>query len=173
VVSAIGHEPDAPILDLVADVRAATPTDAGKRIVPDWHQELAMTDQAVTRLRRAVVRQTERELAVLEQLSSRPALRAPAWIVASRFRDISGLKRDNRRATETILRTADGELTQLTASLAALSPQGTLDRGYALVTKNNRLVSDAAKVAPADSLCVRVAHGSFAVEVLGSQARPG
>jgi exodeoxyribonuclease VII large subunit len=161
VVSAIGHEPDSPILDLVADLRAATPTDAGKRIVPDLGQERELVDGAVGRARRAVLAMVERESQLLAAFRSRPQLRDPAWIVASRAAEIEGLAADGRRGIGRRLERAGAELATARARLLALSPQGTLDRGYALVTLGGEVMRDAAQVAPGDRLRVRLARGAF------------
>ncbi|MDR0365505.1 MAG: exodeoxyribonuclease VII large subunit [Bifidobacteriaceae bacterium] len=168
VVSAIGHEPDAPLLDLVADLRAATPTDAGKRIVPDWLEELALISDLGGRAHRTVELRLDKELAALAEFRSRPALANGRWIIDTRMTEVLGLRRDNQRAIDLRIDRATAELAALVARLETLSPQGTLDRGYALVTKDGSLVSDAAQVAPADQLRIRVAKGAFPAEVLAA-----
>jgi exodeoxyribonuclease VII large subunit len=167
VVSAIGHEPDAPILDLVADFRAATPTDAGKRIVPDFGDESTLVSDAVSRLRRAASGRVEREREALAAIRSRPALKDPGWVVAGRADEVATLVADGRRGIGQRLSAAEAALETLRGRLVALSPQGTLARGYALVTKESALVTDPAQVAGGDRLRVRVAGGAFGVEALG------
>jgi exodeoxyribonuclease VII large subunit len=161
VVSAIGHEPDSPLLDLVADFRAATPTDAGKRVVPDHSQEQELVAGALASARRAVTGLLEREQERLAAFRGRPALADPAWIVANRAAEVATLAADGRRGIGGRLERAGADLRTLTARLVALSPQGTLDRGYALVSREGQLVRDAAQVAPGDALRVRVARGTF------------
>jgi exodeoxyribonuclease VII large subunit len=169
LVSAIGHEPDWPILDLVADFRAATPTEAGKRIVPDWADEKTLLDDAVLGLRRTISARMERDLEGLAVFRSRPALADPTWIIANRTAEVATLLNDARRAIVLKLNAAEASLQTLGGRLAALSPQSTLERGYALVTKAGALVTDPATVAGGDRLRVRVAGGVFAAEALGSE----
>ncbi|MDR2564869.1 MAG: exodeoxyribonuclease VII large subunit [Bifidobacteriaceae bacterium] len=168
VVSAIGHEPDSPLLDLVADFRAATPTDAGKRIVPDWADESALVRGAAERLERILAVRLDRELETLAALRTRPALKDPAWIIASRAQEVASLAADGRRGIGQRLGTAEAKLAVLSGRLVALSPQGTLDRGYALVTKAGALVTDPAQVAGGDQLRVRVAGGAFGAKAAGA-----
>ncbi|MDR3107192.1 MAG: exodeoxyribonuclease VII large subunit [Bifidobacteriaceae bacterium] len=168
VVSAIGHEPDSPILDLVADFRAATPTDAGKRVVPDWDDENALVSDAVARLRRTVTARVERDSDGLAAFRSRPSLKDPAWIVAHRAQDVATLRADARRGVGQRLSTAETQLQSLAGRLVGLSPQGTLERGYALVTKAGALVTDPAQVAAGDQLRVRVAGGAFTAATLAA-----
>jgi exodeoxyribonuclease VII large subunit len=168
VVSAIGHEPDSPLLDLVADLRAATPTDAAKRVVPDLGQEREVVAGAAARGRRAMAGVVRRELERLDVFRSRPVLRDPGWIVAHRADEVASLVTDGRRAIGGRAERARADLDALTGRLVALSPQGTLDRGYALVTKGTDLVSDAAQVAQGDALRIRVAEGSFGAKVAAS-----
>ena len=91
VVSAIGHETDAPLVDYVADVRASTPTDAAKRIVPDLGDETRLIGQAQQRLRRAVVGLLDREDQRLSAVRSRPVLARPEVIVDTRAADVDAL----------------------------------------------------------------------------------
>jgi exodeoxyribonuclease VII large subunit len=167
VVSAIGHQPDSPILDLVADFRAATPTDAGKRIVPDQAQEEELIGGALAAARRAVDGLVEREFERLAALRSRPALADPQWIVDNRAAEVATLAADGRRSIGQRLERAAADLRTATARLVALSPQGTLDRGYALVTRRGELVRQAAGLEAGQPLRVRVARGSFEAEVVG------
>ncbi|MDR3361101.1 MAG: exodeoxyribonuclease VII large subunit [Bifidobacteriaceae bacterium] len=166
VVSAIGHEPDSPILDWAADLRAATPTDAGKRIVPDWTQEKELVIGALAQARRVLSERIRREAELLAALRSRPQLRDPNWIIDSRAAEVASLAADARRGITHRLERAASEVATARARLAALSPQGTLDRGYALVTLGAKLVSDTSQVAPGDKLRVRVARGAFPAEVV-------
>ncbi|MDR1118309.1 MAG: exodeoxyribonuclease VII large subunit [Bifidobacteriaceae bacterium] len=168
VVSAIGHEPDSPILDLVADSRAATPTDAGKRIVPDYQRERDLVASARAALERACAGLVERESERLAAYRSRPALADPTWIVSQRAAEVASLRADGGRGIGQRVERARAELGTLAARLLALSPQATLDRGYALVTKDQRLVSHAARLTPGDRVRVRVSRGAFGAEVIGS-----
>lgn len=123
VVSAIGHEADRPILDDVADLRASTPTDAAKRIVPDVTEELAMVRQARDHLRRSIGRMVDRETDRLHALRSRPVLATPDTIVAVRSEDITRLQRRSHAAVSTAVVRALDQVHHLRAQVRALSPQ--------------------------------------------------
>src|SRR5690606_34871380 len=98
VVSAIGHEPHSPLLDLVADVRASTPTDAAKRIVPDVGEELTRVTQLRDRARWVVASLLEREEQGLAATRGRPSLAAPRRMVAEREAEVAALVERSRRA---------------------------------------------------------------------------
>ena len=164
VVSAIGHEPDSPLLDLVADVRCSTPTDAGKRVVPDVAEEGQRVRQARDRCRRVVLTTVERERARLEALRSRPVLATPTTLVDVRRRDVLDLQARARRCTGARLEAANADLAHVLARVVALSPQATLDRGYAVVQdEDGAVVRDAHAVAPGSDLEVRLAKGVLLV----------
>lgn len=133
LVSAIGHETDAPIFDLVADVRASTPTDAGKRVVPDVVAESTGLDQARSRIRQAVQARLALEQDRLTTLRSSPSLARPEEMLEAR-RERLGLDRDAaRRAFEARLDAAQSAVGTLAAQVRALSPAATLERGYAVL----------------------------------------
>jgi exodeoxyribonuclease VII large subunit len=162
VVSAIGHENDAPLLDLVADVRASTPTDAAKRIVPHLAEELAALTAARDLMSRALRRRLDTETARLAQVRSRPVLANPAWIFDARAADLASLRADLRRAIATGLTARAADTRTLCASLVALSPQATLDRGYGIVrTAGDVIVRNAGAVKPGEAVRIRVAQGEF------------
>ncbi|WP_100422310.1 exodeoxyribonuclease VII large subunit [Sediminihabitans luteus] len=166
LVSAIGHETDAPLLDLVADYRASTPTDAAKRIVPDVAEERRGLRQASARMRSAVVSRVEREQHGLDQVRSRPVLADPTTIVTTRERDlVTGLHRARQALDHRLLRAA-GDVGRLEAQVRALSPASVLDRGYAVVQgPDGAVVRSPDDVAPGQALRVRVAHGELAATV--------
>jgi exodeoxyribonuclease VII large subunit len=148
IVSAIGHEKDAPLLDLVADWRASTPTDAGKKVVPDVEEELRKITQLQERGARTLTHFIEREFSHLKQMMSRPIFRDPTVMVSVRREDIDSLS----------------------AQLRTLSPQGTLDRGYAVVLKADQsVVRDATTVTAGEKLAIRVAKGVVAATADGAQ----
>ncbi len=164
VVSAIGHEPDSPLLDLVADVRCSTPTDAGKRVVPDVQEEAARVRQLRDRGRRVAVGTLDRERSQLESLRSRPVLATPATLVDTRLSDVVELRERARRCTAARLLSAQSDLDHVLARVVALSPQATLDRGYAVVQdEDGAVVRDADAVPPGADLQVRLAHGTLLV----------
>jgi exodeoxyribonuclease VII large subunit len=164
VVSAIGHEPDSPLLDLVADVRCSTPTDAGKRVVPDVAEERARIGQARERGRRVMTHLVGTERARLESLRSRPVLATPETLVQRRREDVVALRERARRCTSARLEHARADLEHTRARVVALSPQATLDRGYAVVQdEQGAVIRDEDDVPPGADLHVRLARGSLFV----------
>ncbi|WP_030236546.1 exodeoxyribonuclease VII large subunit [Streptomyces sp. NRRL S-350] len=166
VVSAIGHEPDQPLLDFVADLRASTPTDAAKRVVPDVGEELAKVRQLRDRARRHVLARVEREQHGLDGLRSRPALAAPHRMLDGRAQEVEGLLERARRTLRHRLDHAQSDLGHTLARVVALSPAATLERGYAVLQRTDgTVVTDPAQVAPGEGLRARVAGGGFPVTV--------
>jgi exodeoxyribonuclease VII large subunit len=166
VVSAIGHETDAPLIDYVADVRASTPTDAAKRIVPDLAEETTLIEQARRRLDRAVITLVDRETHRLESWRSRPVLARPEVLVDQRETDVTGLRDRATRSLDQRLRRADDDLRHTLARLRALSPRATLERGYAIVQRaDGHVVRAAGEVGTGDVLRVRLADGELRAEV--------
>lgn len=168
VVSAIGHENDHPLLDDVADLRASTPTDAAKRVVPDVAEQRALVQQLRSRARTRLTQRITHDVAQLENIRTRPVLRSPetmlqtraqdVWSVAARGRDLV-----NRRLDDGARTTAE-----LRASLRALSPGATLARGYAIAHLDGGvIVRDAAQASAGTSVVVTVADGSFAARSEG------
>nr|WP_246110545.1 exodeoxyribonuclease VII large subunit [Saccharopolyspora dendranthemae] len=135
VVSAIGHEPDSPLLDHVADVRCSTPTGAGKRVVPDVAEEGQRIRQLRDRARRALHGWVDRERRLLDQLRSRPVLADPHGPLQQRAEQVVMLRERFRRAMSAVL-TAEGHALSATRSrLTTLGPAATLARGYAIVQR--------------------------------------
>ncbi|MFR9776302.1 exodeoxyribonuclease VII large subunit [Micromonospora sp. MS34] len=168
VVSAIGHETDAPLLDYVADVRASTPTDAAKRIVPDLTEEVRLIGQARSRLERAVRNLVDRESHRLDLLRSRPVLARPQVMVDQRATEVTALRDRAGRCLDHRLGAAGDDLRHTLARLRALSPAATLDRGYAIVQRaDGHVVRAASEVAKGDPLRVRLAEGELAATVDG------
>ncbi|WP_329104348.1 exodeoxyribonuclease VII large subunit [Micromonospora sp. NBC_01699] len=168
VVSAIGHESDAPLVDYVADLRASTPTDAAKRIVPDLAEEQRLIGQARHRLDRAVRGLLDREAHRLDGLRSRPVLARPEVMLDQRAADLGALRDRAGRCLDHRLGTATGELRQTVARLRALSPAATLERGYAIVQRaDSRVVRAAGEVADGDPLRIRLAEGELSATVNG------
>ncbi|EEP73378.1 exodeoxyribonuclease VII large subunit [Micromonospora sp. ATCC 39149] len=168
VVSAIGHETDAPLVDYVADLRASTPTDAAKRIVPDLTEELRLIQQARHRVERAVRHLVDREANRLDGLRSRPVLARPQVMVEQRVADVTALRQRAGRTLQHRLGAAEDELRHTLARLRALSPAATLERGYAIVQRaDGHVVRAAGEVGGGDPLRVRLAEGELAVTVDG------
>ncbi|KIR65136.1 exodeoxyribonuclease VII large subunit [Micromonospora haikouensis] len=168
VVSAIGHETDAPLVDYVADVRASTPTDAAKRVVPDLAEELRLIRQARQRVERAVRNLVDREAHRLDGLRSRPVLARPQVMVEQRAADVTALRQRAGRTLHHRLGAAQDELRHTLARLRALSPAATLERGYAIVQRaDGHVVRAAGEVGRGDALRVRLAEGELAATVDG------
>jgi exodeoxyribonuclease VII large subunit len=166
VVSAIGHEVDSPLLDLVADVRASTPTDAAKRVVPDVAEELARVAQARAMLRRALVGRLEREERLLADLRSRPSLADPSRVLAGHAEQVEALRSRARAAVSARLHRADDDVAHLRERVAALSPAATLARGYAVVQDTaGHVVREPGQVAAGAALRIRVSGGELAAVV--------
>lgn len=174
LVSAIGHETDTPLLDLVADVRASTPTDAAKRIVPDMAEEAARLRQARTRLSAAIDQRLGREQDRLDAIRSRPALAAPITLIDTADRQIDLLLDSLRDRLDIGLGRRAAQLTALSGRVAALSPAATLARGYAVIQlADGRVLRDAAEVDVGDRFTARLARGVIRAEVRGHTVGPG
>ncbi|GHJ50260.1 exodeoxyribonuclease 7 large subunit [Catellatospora sp. TT07R-123] len=170
VISAIGHEPDTPLVDWVADVRASTPTDAAKRVVPDLADEIRLIGQARGRLERAVRHRVEREQQRLDSLRSRPSLARPYQMVEQRAAEVTALRDRAGRSLGNRLHRAENDLHHTLARLRALSPAATLARGYAIVQRaDGHVVRAAGEVAKGDALRVRLAEGEVAATVNGTE----
>lgn len=166
VVSAIGHEQDSPLLDLVADLRASTPTDAGRRIVPDWAEESRRLAERRARLDRHVTARVENAQTWLDQTRSRPVLADPAGLLPRLSQEVRTLRLRAFRALDHKLTAHDRELAHVRARARALSPLATLDRGYAVVVgPDGVLVRAADQVQAGDPVRVRVARGHFRAQV--------
>lgn len=169
IVSAIGHEPDNPLCDLVADLRAATPTDAAKRIVPDASAEQALVADLRRRGARALRSWVHREQHTLSQLRSRPVLAKPLDAVLARVEEIHRARAAARRDVTRLLGAESERIGHLSARLTTLGPAATLARGYAVVqTKPTAPSGSAAHVLlsvadapPGTGLRVRVADGAI------------
>ncbi|WP_223202108.1 exodeoxyribonuclease VII large subunit [Propioniciclava sp. MC1595] len=167
VVSAIGHETDTPILDLVADWRASTPTDAAKRVVPDAAEEARIIGVGLDRLRAAITQRVRSEQQGLDAVRSRPVLRDPSGAVvlaSERVAELRGrLGRGVRQAVER-------EQVQLEANLLrvrSMSPRATLQRGYAILTTDDgRTVSSITDVEPDETIIARLIDGDIAAAVI-------
>jgi exodeoxyribonuclease VII large subunit len=161
VVTAIGHEPDNPLCDLVADLRAATPTDAAKRIVPDARAEQALITDLRRRCARALRNWVHREEHTLSQLRSRPVLAQPLAALNARADEIERARVCIRRDVNRLLAAETDRIGHLSARLTTLGPAATLDRGYAVVqTAAGTILRTTADAPPGTRLRVRVADGA-------------
>lgn len=169
IVSAIGHEQDSPLLDLVADLRASTPTDAAKKVVPSLFEEREYILQLSNRLENKMHSIIELEISKLASLLSRPVIKEPLTIVNKKVEEIRILQNDSRKALSSRLREEKIEIREIKARIAALSPLSTLKRGYAVVQKKGKVILDAREVALSDRLDVVLAKGEIEVEVRANQ----
>ncbi|WP_035932020.1 exodeoxyribonuclease VII large subunit [Knoellia aerolata] len=168
VVSAIGHDVDSPLLDLVADHRASTPTDAAKAIVPDAEREHQLVQAARTRGRRALEARLHHERRRLVELRSRPVLADPGAFVRVQREVVAALRARARRRAEAQLHRHQDGVAHLGAQLRTLSPQSTLDRGYAIVQRvGGEIVMDPEELDVDELLRVTVARGDFGVRTAG------
>ncbi|MBO4208108.1 exodeoxyribonuclease VII large subunit [Micromonospora echinofusca] len=166
VVSAIGHETDTPLVDHVADVRASTPTDAAKRIVPDLAEEVRLIQLARHRLDRSVRNLLDREAHRLDGLRSRPVLARPQVMLDARAAEVTALRQRGGRCLDHRLGAAADELRHTLARLRALSPAATLTRGYAIVQRaDGQVVRAADQVTTGDPVRVRLADGELTATV--------
>jgi exodeoxyribonuclease VII large subunit len=169
VVSAVGHEPDNPLCDLVADLRAATPTDAAKRIVPDATAEAALVDDLRRRSARALRAWVTREERLVVQLRSRPVLADPLRALSARSEEVHRARAALRRDVNRLLTAESDRVGHLSARLAALGPAATLARGYAVVQvegragsrAESRVLRSVADAPAGTELRIRVADGAL------------
>jgi exodeoxyribonuclease VII large subunit len=169
VISAIGHEQDVPLLDLVADVRASTPTDAARRAVPDVAEQLELIGQLRARSRRALTGRLDRESSWLSAVRSRPAIASPLREIDRQHEQVLGLAERARLAVAVGLARADDDIAHIRARLLALSPAATLGRGYAIVQRADAtVVLAASEVAGGEVLTLRFADDHLQVTADGS-----
>jgi exodeoxyribonuclease VII large subunit len=170
VVSAIGHEPDQPLLDLVADVRASTPTDAAKLVVPDVAEQLRIVETGRDRLRTAMLGYLGREAHLLESLRSRPVLADPGSLLTTRADEIETLRERALRTTLHRLDRAGDEIAHHRARARALSPLATLRRGYAVLQDaDGHVLTSVTDAAAGAEVTVRVADGRFHAEITDTE----
>ncbi|HTW19889.1 MAG TPA: exodeoxyribonuclease VII large subunit [Mycobacteriales bacterium] len=166
VISAIGHEADMPLLDHVADRRASTPTDAGKLVVPDVAEESSRISGLRGRARRCLIGRIETEQHRLDALRTRPALADPLGMLGTWRLDLEASRERGRRAAIALLADATAEVATLRGQMVALSPQATLDRGYAVLQRvDGTIARDAAELRSGDRLDARLATGRASLVV--------
>jgi len=166
LVSAIGHEMDSPLLDLVADYRASTPTDAGKRVVPDAAAEAERLEGARALMVAAVSTRVRRERERVADLRARPVIAQPVRMLEPHRDKLHHARANLRAAVVTTLSRARGEFASAAASLRALSPQSTLDRGYAVIrSESGKVITSPNDVSVGEKLLVRIASGSLKARV--------
>jgi exodeoxyribonuclease VII large subunit len=174
VVSAIGHEPDTPLVDHVADLRCSTPTEAGRRLVPDLHEETARVAGLRDRARRALAGWVDREERLLTALRHRPVLADPLRGLEARHADVARLREAARACVTRGLDRRATDVGHLAVRLTALGPAATLARGYAVVQRVPDghahgtplpVLRSAVDAGPGTRLRVRVADGAVTAVV--------
>ncbi len=167
IISAVGHEVDVSIADLVADVRAATPTDAGQIVVPDRLEVLNLLSGCSARLQQALSRRLSAARSRLEALASRRVLARPLDRIHELSARTDALQARLTRASDNRLETARHRYIQLARQLDALSPLKVLTRGYSITenTRTSSVVRSVHDVQPGDVLRTRIADGSMLSEV--------
>jgi exodeoxyribonuclease VII large subunit len=164
VVSAVGHEQDTPLCDLAADVRASTPTMAGKLVVPELSELSSLLDRARESLARCVMRTLERDAERLER--SRERLRAaPRLVLERQGQRVERAHERLRRAPALAVERKRAALESTAGRLRVLSPQKTLERGYAIVRTDSAIVTASADLSPGERVDVRLADGAFGARV--------
>ena len=162
VVSAIGHEKDSPLLDLVADVRASTPTDAARKVVPDMAEQRRLVADLRTRADRAMRQRIEQNISWLDALRARPVLADPNVLLDVPQQKVEQLRDRTRRCLSHALDRAQDEVVYSRAQVRSLSPAATLDRGYAVVRMaDGSVVRDAQTVDVGATLRINVSSGEF------------
>jgi exodeoxyribonuclease VII large subunit len=166
IVSAIGHEKDSPLLDLVADYRASTPTDAAKRVVPDIAEEIATIEKLRDRATRALTARIDFESNLIAQLRSRPVMKDPGAFITLLYEELKDLRQRSSRSFAATVDAERKELKAITAHLRSLSPQSTLDRGYSVVRNaKGDVIRDPKQLSKGDLLAIKVAKGETSATV--------
>jgi exodeoxyribonuclease VII large subunit len=171
LVSAIGHENDHPLLDEVADLRASTPTDAAKRVVPDVAEELSRVHQARAGMRLRITQRLVHEGDRLESLRTRPVLANPVSLIDAHADELSRYVSRSNELVERAIEKAHAGVTELTAQLRALSPERTLQRGYAIAQlPDGTALRSRADAPDGTALLLTVADGKISTTVTGQPA---
>ena len=174
IVSAIGHAADRPLLDEVADLRASTPTDAAKRVVPDVAEELVRVEQAPARMGMRLSAILSREIDRIGHLRARPALADHGWIVDRRAEELTRWVARGSELIERCIEKQAARVGELRGHLRALSPQATLDRGYAIVQGADGHVLRSPASAPEGArMTLTLAEGVLGAVSTGEVARDG
>ena len=162
VISAIGHENDRPIIDDVADLRASTPTDAAKRVVPDVVDERRRISESLERMKSIISNYVSNQATLINQIRQHPLLKDPHAYLDQRADDLIRALGELRDELDSKLEKQATDLTNKKSLLRSLSPQSTLDRGYAVIRdESGQVITDPAKVTAGQALKLRVAKGDL------------
>ncbi len=174
VVTAVGHERDMPVVDLVADVRASTPTDAAKLIVPDHAMETAAVAEARTRLNAAIERLLANESRGLADLRARPVMVDPTAAFTAHYDRLALLRHRLTVAIERRLSDETAAVSSAVGTIRALSPKRTLERGYAvLVDEEHASVSSTRDTRVGGRIHAYLTDGRLALDVVETEEHDG
>lgn len=166
IVVAIGHEEDRPLVDYVADYRASTPTDAARKIVPDVLEELAYINGLRNQSFAFVTTTIAKRGHELATLRAKPALANPSALVDQRLIANKSLREQLHSRVTNRIQLGTAQIHGIKATLRALSPQGTLERGYAIVRNENLdVIKSASQVSAGELLTIRLSEGEIKVRV--------
>ncbi len=160
LVSAIGHEDDWSLLDLVADMRASTPTDAAKRVVPDVLEQLSIIDQQQKSMNDYLRSRLTYQLQLIEGYANRPSLTNPLTMLEMPEQLLLQSRKSMNISMHQYLDEKEAHIDKLNTALTALSPQSTLDRGYAIVqNKSGKIVENTDTLTIGEDIHLVFRHG--------------
>ncbi len=166
VISAVGHEPDVTISDFVADLRAATPSNAAELAVPQSSEVFNRLLDLHLRMQHAAEKKLQANAGRLAELSSRPVLESPTGFILQRRLDLDNFTQRLLTSQEKILSGKRQEFVRLTAALEAMSPLKVLSRGFSVTTDaSGRVLRDAFSVDTGDLVHIRMEHGALSCRV--------
>lgn len=166
IVSAIGHEDDWTLIDLAVDMRASTPTDAAKRVVPDVMEQWQLIEEAQRRIRDRIRSRVDNEIRLIEGYANRPSLTQPLTMLEKpqRFVDEARMRLDI--AMRRLVDNAEATIERLHASVTALSPQSVLDRGYAVVqNEHGQVIKETSQVEEGETMHITIRSGMLTAQV--------
>lgn len=166
IVSAIGHEDDWTLIDLAVDMRASTPTDAAKRVVPDVMEQWQLIEEAQRRIRDRIRSRVDNEIRLIEGYANRPSLTQPLTMLEKpqRFVDEARMRLDI--AMRRLVDNAEATIERLHASVTALSPQSVLDRGYAVVqNEHGQVIKETSQVNEGETMHITIRSGMLTAQV--------
>lgn len=159
VISAVGHEPDVTIADFVADVRAATPSNAAELAVCDAAELRIGLRNVLSHMTRSVLSQIAEKRARLEAVASKRIMSSPYEYLNERSLLLSMQEQRMTGAMAALLAEKRKQYVRLAAAMDALSPLKVLSRGYSMVQGEGGVVKSVSGVAPGDRLTIRFADG--------------
>ena len=171
VISCVGHEIDFTIADFVADVRAATPSMAAELAVPVKEELIAGVAALENRLSRSLMAGQQLKRARLERLLAAQAMQNPCGaLIAPRAERLDRLCTAAKAAMEKRLQKCGAELSELTRTLRAVSPESVLERGYAAIRKDGKYTGRASALKPGDNVDIIMADGARRARIFGEEA---